>query len=213
MVCKPPRTNKHRSCPRRILRLPLPGSPSYAGSVALLLGPLPVHAPPFRPLPSSTRPLASSPWLFRCSRRRNAALFAALSLLSLACNFGRPPATIGDGRSCAQGLVGGAWRIAGFTPSQPLPPQTQQAIQRLQSSLRFAFDGRTAFTTGSGLRQANPYQINDDLGNSCQLVSSDPQGVPLDASLRFLDPNHIDYFDQQSLIPGHALLERVAPGM
>lgn len=114
-----------------------------------------------------------------------------------------------DGKSCATRLVG-EWRFVGFVPDPPIPEDVRQSIERLHGGLRVGFDGQRTFTTGPGLSQASPYQVQNDDGLSCRLLSPDEQGAVSETWVRFLDANHLELLDRRpaSAAPGTARLER-----
>ena len=112
-----------------------------------------------------------------------------------------------DGMTCRQRLIG-AWRYTGFAPYSPLPPANQQAIESLHRSIRLTFDGQVARTTGNNVNATNPYNVTADDGMNCKVIATDPNGVPSESAIRFVDPNHIEVNDTQSSNPGRATLER-----
>ena len=114
-----------------------------------------------------------------------------------------------DGKTCATRLVG-EWKFIGFVPDPPIPPDVQQSIERLHGGLRIGFDGQRTFTSGPGISHAAPYQVQNDDGLACQLLSPDEQGVISETWIRFLDPNHAELLDRRpaSAAQGKATLER-----
>ncbi|MFO0660377.1 MAG: hypothetical protein U0165_11190 [Polyangiaceae bacterium] len=141
-----------------------------------------------------------------------AALVLAVGSFVSACRPSNTPASLQDGLSCGQRLVGGAWRFTGFNPNTPTDPQRSQAITALQQSIRLTFDGQTTRTTGTNVSAVNPYSITSDDGVSCKVVAADPQGIRSETQIRFLDPYHIEVLDEQSQMPGRSSMERVPVG-
>lgn len=147
---------------------------------------------------------------------RAAFAFALISLpfstLVSGCHPSNTPASLQDGMTCGQRLVGGAWRFTGFSPAVQVDPQRGQAITALQQSIRLVFDGQTTRTTGTNVSATNPYQITSDDGVSCHVIAADPQGIRSETQVRFVDPYHIEVIDEQSQIPGKSTMERVPLG-
>ncbi len=114
-----------------------------------------------------------------------------------------------DGKTCATRLVG-EWRFIGFVPNPPIPDDVKQSIERLHGGLRVGFDGQRTYTTGPGISQASPYQVQRDDGLSCQLLSPDEGGAISETWVRFLDANHLELLDRRpaSAAQGTATLER-----
>lgn len=124
----------------------------------------------------------------------------------------RGPARGPDGKTCGERLIGGAWRFTGFTPAMQLDPQASSALEQVHGSLRVSFDGQRALTTGPGLYHVGPYQIDGDDGTSCRIVAPDDNGIVTDRSVRFLDQNNVEIFDQRSAVPGRSTMQRVPFG-
>ena len=151
------------------------------------------------------------PVLPRVARSVGLCAFTFVALLVTGCDLGTAPAPKvprgTDGRTCAERLVG-AWRFVGFAPDVPPPAAQATQLQALQSSIRLAFDGRMATTTGAGVQSGNPYTVDSDDGTSCRILSPDTTGATSEKLVRFNDPNHMEVLDKQSATPGRASLER-----
>lgn len=143
--------------------------------------------------------------------RRGTALFLLVCGLSTGCygssQSARPKTP--DGRTCAERLVG-EWKFIGFVPDPPIPLDVQQSIERLHGGLRIAFDGQRTFTNGPGISHAAPYQVQNDDGLACRVLSPDEQGAVSETWVRFLDPNHAELLDRRpaSAAQGKATVER-----
>jgi hypothetical protein len=114
-----------------------------------------------------------------------------------------------DGMTCAQRLVGGAWRFTGFQPDQPLDAQSAATLEQLHGSIRLMFDGQRATTTIQGAPHVGPYQVDSDDGISCRVIAPDDTGVVSETYVRFVgSPNRIEVIDRRGAVPGRSTMER-----